>query len=237
MSNNSAKYGFNSSTVLHHTEDYLIEKYIPGESLNVEKHGNCKLVWIELGRQMKLVHSIPGDGFSNRIRGETSIKFPIYDSYYDKMLEGLKWEDTHVIPGVDRYLTEMLEVSKTLTITPVHLHYDVAFDNIIVTTRLTSEVVGYTVTLIDFADAGMGDRWEDFAFLYCNLSETPQLLAYIYEGYGGVSCEDIRWIEFYCVVWLTWALSGDDQPKKRASQLRVAARIVEKGLMWLDSRR
>eukprot|EP00981_Chlorochromonas_danica_P000161 scaffold47_cov172-Ochromonas_danica.AAC.1 len=154
------------------------------------------------------------------------------------MIEGLKWEDTHMIPGVDRYLTEMLQVSKSLNVIPVHLHYDVAFDNIIVTTRITasSEVFDQTVTLIDFADAGMGDRWEDFAFLYCHLSETPQLLEYIFEGYGGVSNEDILWIEFYCVVWLTWALSGDDQPEKRASQLSVVEKIVKKGLIWLDSR-
>ena len=237
MAENSARYGFNSSTVLHHTADYLIEKYIPGESLSVEKHGNCKVVWIELGRQMKLVHTIPGDGFSNRIRGETSTKFPIYNSYYDKMVEGLKWEDSHVIPGVDRYLTEMLQLSKSRIIATVHLHYDVAFDNVIVTTHSTETVedVGQTVTMIDFADAGMGDKWEDFAFLYCNLFETPRLLEYIFEGYGNVETENIVWIEFYCVVWLTWALSGDDQPEKRVRQLRVAEKIVEKGLIWLDS--
>lgn len=231
MSLKASLHGVNSSSVVHHTNDFLVETYIPGESITLEKHGDSMSVWYSLGQQMRLLHSIPGaSGYSNRVLGETCEKFPIFSTYSEKMGGGcgLEWEDMHRKTDINRYLKLMLAKtnSRGCHQPPVFLHYDIAFDNIIVDTRGDDT----TVSLIDFADAGMGDPMEDFAFLCCFLYDTPQF-EQVMAGYGGLTLEDRIWIEFYCVVWLTWALSGEDKPERRAHQLSVVDAIVNKGLL------
>jgi hypothetical protein len=67
------------------------------------------------------------------------------------------------------------------------------------------------------------------------LFDTPQLDCVI-DGYGGFAVEDRILMEFFCVVWLTWALSGEDKPYIRSRQLFVAEQIVSKGLNYLKSK-
>lgn len=235
MSLKASLHGVNSSSVVHHTNDFLVETYIPGESITLEKHGDSRSVWYKLGQQMRLLHSIPGaSGYSNRVLGETCEKFPIFSTYSEKMGGdcGLVWDDVHRKTEIDQYLKSMLAkaASRGCHQPPVFLHYDIAFDNIIVDSRGDDT----TVSLIDFADAGMGDPMEDFAFLCCFLYDTPQF-EHIIAGYGGLTLEDRMWIEFYCVVWLTWALSGEDKPERRAHQLTVVDAIVNKGLLDMSA--
>jgi len=146
-----------------------------------------------------------------------AIVFPVYDTYYEKMCDNLRWEDSSLVPGINEYLITMLEEHKQLRVKPCCLHYDITFDNVLVSDS--------RVTLIDFADAGMGDCREDFAILFCNLFNTPHW-EHLMEGYGDVTDEDRRWMGFFCVVWMSWALAGEDQPEKRQKQLFVARQIV-----------
>lgn len=251
MSQLANRHGISCSEIVDvsvHSPDFLVETYVPGETLSLEQHGPCASVWYTLGQQMKALHSIPGaSGYSNRVVGETCDKFPIFETYHEKVMAsggGLTWTDTsHSIPNVDEYLELMLSRShlRCAHIQPVFLHYDITFDNVIVsfpsTTTIPTAISSATtakVTLIDFADAGMGDPLEDFAFLYCSLYDEPLLLEYLFSGYGGITETERTWIEFYCVVWLTWALSsGSKQPARRAHQLHVVERIVQKAVAAL----
>jgi aminoglycoside phosphotransferase (APT) family kinase protein len=228
MAQKSESGGYNVSPILYHSTDFLVEAYLPGNSLCVETHGNDTAVWIGLGRQMKLLHSTNGaTGYSNRLQGETCEKFPIFESYQDKVSNKLTWEDSSSTPArIGEYFACILPSLRKMQ--PVFLHYDVAFDNIIVSEDKTR------VSLIDFADAGMGDPMEDFAFLCCFLHESPQL-QYVIEGYGGISEEDRVLMEFFCVVWLTWALSGEEELQRRSHQLRVANAIISKYFDVVDN--
>lgn len=236
MSMKSQLHGVNSSTVVHHTSDFLVERYIPGDSLTLEKYGGSISVWYKLGQQMRLLHSIPGAcGYSNRLLGETCEKFPIFNTYCEKVSNGggLVWTDIHRNVEINDYLKRMLAKSgsRDSRQPPVFLHYDIGFDNIIVTPRGDDDP---TISLIDFADAGMGDPMEDFAYLCCFLYGTPQF-ELVSAGYGGLTPEDRMWIEFYCVVWMTWALSDEENPDKRTHQLSVADAIVNKGLLDMSA--
>lgn len=232
MSLKARQHGVNSSTIVHHTSDFLVERYIPGESLTLEKYGDSMSVWYKLGQQMRLLHSIPGaSGYSNRLLGETCEKFPIFKTYCEKMSDGggLVWPHMHRNAEINEYLKLMLGKtgSRGSHQPPVFLHYDIGFENIIVTPGGDDDPI---VSLIDFADAGMGDPMEDFAYLCCYLCDTPQF-EHVSAGYGGLTAEDRTWIEFYCVVWLTWALSDEDKPERRTHQLRVVDAIVNKGVL------
>ena len=262
MSQKALSGGLNVTNTLYHNENFLIESFVPGCSPGMEiLESENREFWINLGHQMKLLHSIPGAvGYSNRVVGETCTKFPIYDSYQAKHADGIIWNDSSVeIEGINEYFAHML--SQIRTVPPVFLHYDIAFDNIINSNQCDDRIqtsgneIGNTaevkrvfsqvssvisdnvfkVTLIDFADAGMGDPMEDFALLYCYLRDTPQF-KFLLEGYGGVSAEDTKWMEFFSMVWLTWALCGGEEEEKRAlreQQLKFAREVVSR---WRTSR-
>jgi thiamine kinase-like enzyme len=229
MNRKAVDFGLNATLIIHHTQDFLIETFLNGQQLSKEIHGNNKDVWINLGKQMKLLHSIPGaSGFSNRVEGESCEKFPIFRTFEEKMNNQIVWEDSHAIDRMDEYLSGMMTRMHSIrkVIQPTFLHYDIQFDNIIVATD------NQNITLIDFADAGMGDPLEDFAFLRSFLYSTEQW-DWVVEGYGGVSDEELAWIDFFSIVWLTWALCGEDKPEKRQEQLQVAESIVQLGLVYL----
>jgi hypothetical protein len=239
MSTLTQAAGMNVATVLLHTEDFLIESFIPGKMLTLAGYGDHVGAWVELGRQMKMLHSIPGaSGFSNRVEGELCTKFPIYSTFQEKMLGCLVWEqdaaEADRPPRVDEYLTNMINYLPDHA--PVYLHYDVHFDNVEVTASDVGQNTGSVrVTLIDYADAGMGHPLEDFASLCCNLYELPQL-EYLIQGYGGLTAEDRIWVEFFCVVRLAWSLSGKNDIDKREHQLTVANKIINRGLEWLRTK-
>jgi hypothetical protein len=177
-------------------------------------------VWRGLGAQMKLLHSLHGEGYSYRTPGEACAKFPLFSTYQGFFPDGISCDCLAGIPGAEEYLHRGLNLVRELKPTS-QLHYDIALDNTIV-------APDGAVVLIDFGDAGQGDPMEDFAVLRWEIYDHPAVWEQLLEGYGGVSAEERSLIDFFTVRRLIWA-AGEEGTERLRHSLHVATSIINAG--------
>jgi len=212
--------GVRVPTFVYSDECCYVEEYVAGVEM-APSLLNTTLI-CELGSMMKRFHCADGAvGFCYHIRATE--KSPCFDSWLqqrpiesinvEKLAAALAGEE---VDALHRYIDGALVVLAN-NVVPCFLHFDVSFDNIIVDND-------GALTLIDFGDAGMGDAMEDFAALRYLLSSNQ--LEELLEGYGGVSDDERKRIDLFCILRLSWALV-DKEGAKRAMQMAAIRSIIQ----------
>ncbi len=201
--------------IIAYTDDFVIEKYIPGNDLNEIKLDkiNAEKVYNEVGNILAVIHSHPTNGYGiimpNETGKHTDLKsFSLYNEINLKRLQ-----NAYLSSGEIKKVIAFIENKQFYfdNKQSVLLHYDFVDTNLRINNKKISGV-------IDFGDLSAGCPALDFAWIFIYHYGTPNF-DWIVKGYENRI--DIDEIKFFVVCNLIWFITYEDKRNKLAVQKKL----------------